>query len=139
MSVSWFINAALTLLIIFICFYFANRLVKGSQQKEQNTIEQDADVYVMILSMAQSGVFINNNPVVTMDLRVKDLAKNKTWLLEKQNETILLITLDAYQVGSVYQGKLDKKDNSVVFVKDPSSGKPITIPRELMTDNNVSY
>ncbi|WEF30314.1 hypothetical protein PYR66_11770 [Klebsiella aerogenes] len=127
MSISWIINAVLTFLIIFVCFYFANRIVKNSQQREQNIIEQGDDAYATILSMKQSGLFINNNPVVTMDLRVANATDGKTWLLEKHDETIQLITLDAYQVGSVYKVKLDSKNNSIVFIKDPSNGKPLTI------------
>ena len=125
MSISWVINAVLTFLIIFVCFYFANRIVKNSQQREHSIMEQGDDVYVTILSMKQSGVFINNNPVVTMDLRVANAADNKTWLLEKHDETIQLIALDAYQVGSIYRAKLDTK--SIVFATDPSNGKPLAI------------
>lgn len=127
MSISWVINAVLTFLIIFVSFYFANRIVKNSQQREHSIMEQGDDVYVTILSMKQSGVFINNNPVVTMDLRVANAADNKTWLLEKHDETIQLIALDAYQVGSIYRAKLDSKTKSIVFVTDPSNGKPLAI------------
>lgn len=127
MSISWIINAVLTFLIIFVCFHFANRIVKNSQQREHSIMEQGDDVYVTILSMKQSGVFINNNPVVTMDLRVANAADNKTWLLEKHDETIQLIALDAYQVGSIYRAKLDSKTKSIVFVTDSSNGKPLAI------------
>lgn len=131
MSISWVINAALTILIMVAGFHFANRIVKNAQQREQSILEQGDDVYVTILSMKQSGVFINNNPVVTMALRVANVADNKTWLLEKHNETIQLITLDAYQVGAVYRAKLDSKTKSIVFVTAPSNGKPLAISNVL--------
>lgn len=118
MTPGWIINAVLTFVIIFICFYFANRIVKNSQRREQLMIENGKDAQVTILTMQQTGLFINNNPVIEMDLRVKDLASGKTWLLEKHKETVLLMTLDAWQVGVIYQAKVEPKDNAIVFVRD---------------------
>jgi hypothetical protein len=38
-------------------------------------------------SLLKTGLFINNNPVIDMDLRVQDLNNGKTWLVEKHQET----------------------------------------------------
>lgn len=86
-------------------------------------MENGSDVQITILSMKQNGLFLNNNPVVEMSLRVTDL-HGKSWLVEKHEETVLLIALDKYQVGDVYDGKFDIKTSSILFVKD-ESGKPI--------------
>ncbi|AER32200.1 hypothetical protein ACVWWU_001039 [Pantoea sp. PA1] len=123
MSISGIVNVVLTILVIFACYYFANKIVRGSQQREQTIIENGSDVQITILSMKQNGLFLNNNPVVEMSLRVTDL-HGKSWLVEKHEETVLLIALDKYQVGDVYDGKFDIKTSSILFVKD-ESGKPI--------------
>ncbi|EIW9475955.1 MULTISPECIES: hypothetical protein [Klebsiella] len=129
MTPGWIINAVLTLVIIFISFYLANRIVKNSQRREQRIIENGNDIQVTILAMRQTGLFINNNPVIDMDLRVQDLNNGKTWLVEKHQETVLLITLDAWQVGVNYEAKLDPKDNAIVFVIDINDKPKLTSER----------
>lgn len=70
-------NVILTFVIILVCYYFANRTVKRNRQREQVMTERGADVYVTILSLKQSDVFINNNPVVEMDLQLENPEKKK--------------------------------------------------------------
>ncbi|MGX9271523.1 hypothetical protein ACWXWK_00110 [Pantoea ananatis] len=123
MSILSVLNVVLTILIIFISYYFANKIVRGSHQFEKAFIKNGSDVQITILSMKQNGLFLNNNPVVEMSLRVRD-SHGKSWLVEKHEETVLLIALDKYQVGDVYGGKFDIKTSNILFVKD-ESGKPI--------------
>lgn len=123
MSILSIVNIVLTLLIIFVCYYFANKIVRGSHQREQAVIENGSDVQITILSMKQNGLFLNNNPVVEMSLRGTD-SHGKSWLVEKYEETVLLIALDKYQVGDVFDGKFDIKTNNILFVKD-ENGKPV--------------
>ncbi|EDX6465828.1 hypothetical protein CBH50_004590 [Salmonella enterica subsp. diarizonae serovar 60:r:e,n,x,z15] len=127
MSISGIANVVLTFLIISVCYYFANKFVRNSQQRDRDIIENGTVVYATILSMRQNGVFINNNPVVEMKLRVEDPGSHKKWLIEKHDETVLLIALDSYQPGGTYHAKLDEKNNTIIFVTD-SSGKPISVP-----------
>ncbi|WP_145033866.1 hypothetical protein [Pantoea ananatis] len=123
MSILSVLNVVLTILIIFISYYFANKIVRCSHQFEKAVTKNGSDVQIIILSMKQNGLFLNNNPVVEMSLRVTDL-HGKSWLVEKHEETVLLIALDKYQVGDVYEGKFDIKTSSILFVKD-ESGKPV--------------
>ncbi|MGG6102443.1 hypothetical protein QNH99_09100 [Pantoea allii] len=125
MSTLSVINFFLTFFIIFISYYIANKIVKKSHQRESDIIEKGSDVEITILSMKQNGILLNNNPVVEMSLRVTD-SHRKSWLVEKHEETVLLIALDIYQVGNIYNGKFDSKGNSVLFVRD-ESGRPIKI------------
>ncbi|WP_232238947.1 hypothetical protein [Serratia rubidaea] len=118
-------NIILTFTIILVCYYFANRVIKGSRRREQGIIEQGADVYVTILSLKQSGLFINNNPVIEMDLRLENPESQAVWMLEKHRETVPQIALSAYQLGLVYQAKANGK-NDFVFIKD-NSGKPVAV------------
>ncbi|MDJ0091393.1 MULTISPECIES: hypothetical protein [Pantoea] len=123
MSILSVINIVLTILIIFASYYLANKIVRSSHQFEKAVIENGSDVQITILSMKQNGLFLNNNPVVEMSLRVTD-SHGKRWLVEKHEETVILIALDKYQVGDVYDGKFDIKTSSILFVKD-EDGKPI--------------
>lgn len=118
-------NVILTFVIILVCYYFANRIVKRDRQREQVMTERGADVYVTILSLKQSGVFINNNPVIEMDLQLENPETKEVWMLEKHRETVLLIALSAYQLGLVYQAKANGK-NDFVFIKD-NAGKPVIV------------
>ncbi|MHB9327955.1 hypothetical protein ACP3S7_10460 [Phytobacter ursingii] len=126
MNISTFdiVNVVATLVLIVIGFGLAKRVVRNSQRKEQDILANGSDVNITILSMKQSGLFINNNPVIEMSLRVEQPQFNKSWLVEKHNETAWLIAVAAYQSGNVYQGKLGQDDKSLVFVKD-GSGKPL--------------
>ncbi len=123
MSILSVINIVLTVLIIFASYYLANKIVRSSHQFEKAVIENGSDVQITILSMKQNGLFLNNNPVVEMSLRVTD-SHGKRWLVEKHEETVILIALDKYQVGDMYDGKFDIKTSSILFVKD-EDGKPI--------------
>ncbi|MGG6192653.1 hypothetical protein ACQV2B_00915 [Pantoea allii] len=123
MSILSVINIVLTILIIFASYYLANKIVRSSHQFEKAVIENGSDVQITILSMKQNGLFLNNNPVVEMSLRVTD-SHGKRWLVEKHEETVILIALDKYQVGDMYDGKFDIKTSSILFVKD-EDGKPI--------------
>lgn len=123
MSILSVINIVLTVLVIFASYYLANKIVRSSHQFEKAVIENGSDVQITILSMKQNGLFLNNNPVVEMSLRVTD-SHGKRWLVEKHEETVILIALDKYQVGDVYDGKFDIKTSSILFVKD-EDGKPI--------------
>jgi hypothetical protein len=105
-------------------FRAGKRVARNLERKEQDILTNGSDVNITILSMKQSGLFINNNPVIEMSLRVEQPQFNKSWLVEKHNETAWLIAVAAYQVGNVYQGKLGQNDKSLVFVKD-GSGKPL--------------
>ena len=126
MNISTFdiVNVVATLVLIVIGFTLAKRVARNLQRKEEDILANGSDVDITILSMKQSGLFINNNPVIEMSLRVEQPQFNKSWLVEKHNETAWLIAVAAYQVGNVYQGKQGQKDKSLVFVKD-GSGKPL--------------
>lgn len=123
MSTSGIVNVVLTLILIVAGFYLANRIARNSQVREEQIMQHGRDIIITILSMKQSGLFINNNPVIEMSLRVEEPAKNKSWLVEKHDETAWLIAVASYNVGNVYQGKIDDKDH-IIFVKD-ASGKPL--------------
>lgn len=131
MNISTFdiVNAVVTIVLIVIVFSLAKRVARNLQRKEEDILANGSDVDITILSMKQSGLFINNNPVIEMSLRVEQPQFNKSWLVEKHNETAWLIAVAAYQVGNVYQGKQGQKDKSLVFVKD-GSGKPLLAVRQ---------
>lgn len=131
MNISTFdiVNAVVTIVLIVIVFSLAKRVARNLQRKEEDILANGSDVDITILSMKQSGLFINNNPVIEMSLRVEQPQFSKSWLVEKHNETAWLIAVAAYQVGNVYQGKQGQKDNSLVFVKD-GSGKPLLAVRQ---------
>lgn len=124
MSLASILNVFLTIVIIAVCYFFANKMIKGGQNREKNMMESGASINVTILSMKQTGLFLNNNPVIEMKLKAESKEKNESWLIEKHNETALLIALDAYQVGNVYEAKLGKNKDDVMFVTD-ASGKPV--------------
>lgn len=113
----------MTFVIIFACYYFAHKVVKNSQHREQIINEKGSNVQLTILSMEQNGLFLNNNPVIEMNLRITD-DNGKSWLVEKHKETVLLIALDKYQVGDTYEGKYDVNNDKFVFVRS-SNGMPI--------------
>ena len=124
MSLFNIVNAVVTLSLCALIWYFAHRVVRNSQEREQTVLEQGRDVNVTILTMKQNGLFINNNPVIDMTLRVEDKANQTSWLVEKHHETAYLIAVASYQVGGIYHGKVEEKTGKIVFVKD-SSGKPL--------------
>ena len=126
MSLFNIVNAVVTLSLCALIWYFAHRVVRNSQEREQTVLEQGRDVNVTILTMKQNGLFINNNPVIDMTLRVEDKANQKSWLVEKHQETAYLIAVASYLVGGVYYGKVEVKTGKIVFVKD-ASGKPLLV------------
>ncbi|WP_237613341.1 hypothetical protein [Pectobacterium parmentieri] len=77
--------------------------------------------------MKQSGLFLNNNPVVDMNLRLAD-STGKTWLVEKHQETVLLISIDKYQVGKTYMAKKDENTDFIIFIKN-RNGWPIEVEK----------
>ncbi|MCU5771709.1 hypothetical protein N5923_08960 [Erwiniaceae bacterium BAC15a-03b] len=124
MSLASVINAILAVIVFGVIWYFSGKIVKGSQTREKNIMENGTSINVTILSMKQNGLFLNNNPVVEMKLKAADKEKKESWLVEKHNETALLIALDAYQVGNVYEAKLGKNKEDILFVRD-ASGRPV--------------
>ncbi|MBI0552713.1 hypothetical protein [Pectobacterium parmentieri] len=127
MSTFGIVNVILTFSIIAVSFYFSNRIVKNSQRRDPTLIETGTDVVVTILSMKQSGLFLNNNPVVDMNLRLAD-STGKTWLVEKHQETVLLISIDKYQVGKTYMAKKDENTDFIIFIKN-RNGWPIEVEK----------
>lgn len=111
MNISTFdiVNVVVTIVLICLIFGLAKRVVRNSQRKEQDILANGSDVNITILSMKQSGLFINNNPVIEMSLRVEQPQFNKSWLVEKHNETAWLIAVAAYQSGNVYQASSRQK------------------------------
>lgn len=124
MSLFNIVNVVVTLSLMALIWHLAQRVVRNSQQREEIVLERGSDVNVTILSMKQNGLFINNNPVIDMSLRIEERANKKSWLVENHQETAYLIAVGSYQVGNVYQGKFDNKTNNIIFVKD-ASGKPL--------------
>ncbi|MCU5771711.1 hypothetical protein N5923_08950 [Erwiniaceae bacterium BAC15a-03b] len=126
MSLANILNVALTFFIIAACYYFANKIIKGNQRREKHLMENGISIIITILSMKQTGLFLNNNPVIEMNLKAENIDKNESWLIEKHNETALVIALNDYQVGNVYHAKVGNNKNDIVFIKD-ESGKPVPI------------
>ncbi|WP_223881491.1 hypothetical protein [Affinibrenneria salicis] len=85
-----------------------------------------AVVRATILSMHQSGLFLNNNPVLELKLKIETEPANKSWLVEKHQETAFLIALSSYEVGGVYDARMGKNENDILLVKD-ESGNPVRI------------
>ncbi len=86
MSTSEVVNVVLTLILIVAAFYLANRIARNSHVREEQIMQHGRDIIITIMSMKQAGLFINNNPVREMSLRVEEPAKNKSWLIEKHTE-----------------------------------------------------
>lgn len=118
MTTNNYIFVAVMIVIMFVFHNFVKYRIKKYQQREQYFISEGHDVNAIILSMRQIGIFFNNNPVVEMKLRIEDVITNKTWLVEAHKETIMLITIDAWQVGNKYQAKTDEEEKKIVFVRD---------------------
>ncbi|MGK9176011.1 hypothetical protein KXR87_22795 [Yokenella regensburgei] len=75
------------------------------------------------MPMKQSGLFINSSPVNGMSLRLEEPGNGKSWIVEKHDETAWLIAVASYNIGNIYQGEIDEKNN-ITVVKDPG-GKPL--------------
>ncbi len=115
-----------TFLIIGACFYMANRFVSKSKEKSRELSENGTKATATILSMQQSGLFLNQNPVLDLSLRINNPMTGRTYLIEKHKETALLMSLDAYQVGGVYEIRIGNKDDEIQFEMG-NDGKPILI------------
>ncbi|KAA9002629.1 hypothetical protein FJU30_03640 [Affinibrenneria salicis] len=126
MTTSNIVELLLTILIFLFAFYWANKIIKGSANREKELKKSGTVVRATILSMRQSGVFLNNNPVLELKLKIEDEQADKSWLVEKHSETALLIALNSYEVGGVYNARMGKNQNDILLMKD-ESGKPIHI------------
>lgn len=124
MSINQYIFMIALVIVLFGFHYFVKYRLKKYQEREQSFINQEIDVNVAVLSMKQTGMLLNNNPVVEMDLRVESPVNGEAWLLEKHKETIMLVTLADWKVGSIYQAKTDQNKSKIVFVRD-SNDKPL--------------
>ncbi|VYU77905.1 hypothetical protein [Metakosakonia massiliensis] len=124
MSLFNIIITVVAFVLMALFWHLANRVVRNSQQREEVFLASGHDVNVTILSMRQNGLFINNNPVIDMTLRVEEPVNHKSWLIENHQETAYIIAVGSYQVGNMYKGKFDSKANKVLLVKD-ASGKPL--------------
>ncbi|MCP2231903.1 MULTISPECIES: hypothetical protein [Erwinia] len=129
MDMPWILNALLVISLILAMNFFVRRAIKKSQLHRENITNKGTSVNLTILSMKQSGVFINNCPVLLLKLRVEDVATGDNWVIDEFKETALLIALNDYQSGNVYQGKLDRNKSEIIFVRDPG-GKPILLDRK---------
>lgn len=119
-------DVVITFAIIAVSYYLAKKIIRGSQLREQSLLQNGIDVNVTILSLKQTGLFINNNPVAEMKLRVVDPLTGNSWLVEKHKEAILLITLDVWQVGNIYHAKTDIEKKQIFFVRD-NNDRPIRV------------
>lgn len=126
MDFSWVLNALLVVFLILAMNFFTKRVIKKSQLHRENMINKGSSVNLTILSMKQSGIFINNCPVLFLKLRVEDVATGDNWIIDEFKETALLIALSDYQSGKIYQGELGRQRNEVIFVHD-SNGKPVPL------------
>ncbi|KAA9002640.1 hypothetical protein FJU30_03575 [Affinibrenneria salicis] len=126
MSISGIINAIVVMSGIALCYYVANRIIKNSQLREVEITQNGLYAKATILSMKQNGIFINNNPVLELKLKIDTDENNHSWLVEKHQETALLIALSAYDVGGIYEARIGKNENDILLVKD-ESGKPVRI------------
>ncbi|QKJ85803.1 hypothetical protein PMPD1_0831 [Paramixta manurensis] len=126
MSVSSVVNVILTIIIFAIALYIANRVIKGSQRREEILTASGRPAKATILSMKQNGLFLNNNPVLDLKLKIELLNEPHSWLVEKHQETAMLIAVASYEVGGVYEARVGKNDNDILLVKD-ASGKSIRI------------
>ncbi|KAA9002634.1 hypothetical protein FJU30_03615 [Affinibrenneria salicis] len=126
MTTSGVVNVIATLVIVVVVFYLANRIVKSSASREKELTANGAVVRATILSMHQSGLFLNNNPVLELKLKIETEPANKSWLVEKHQETAFLIALSSYEVGGIYDARMGKNENDILLVKD-DSGKPVRI------------
>ncbi|MBP2168757.1 hypothetical protein J2125_001949 [Erwinia toletana] len=124
MSVNDVIGGAITVIVILIISLFVDKMIKSGQNREKKIMQSGVGINITILSMKQTGLFINQNPVIEMKLKAEDKEKNESWLIEKHNETAMLIAMDAYQVGNVYEAKLGKNKEDIMFVRD-ASGRPV--------------
>lgn len=75
-----------------------------------------------ILSMRQTTVFLNNNPVVAFTLEIT--AKRRQFTLTDHREVVLYVAMSRYQENRIYSVLVGENENDVMFEKD-SFGYPI--------------
>lgn len=75
-----------------------------------------------ILSMRQTAVFLNNNPVVAFTLEIT--AKRRQFTLTDHREVVLYVAMSRYQENRVYSVLVGENEKDVMFEKD-SFGYPI--------------
>ncbi|ASL88445.1 Uncharacterised protein [Serratia marcescens] len=75
-----------------------------------------------ILSMRQTAVFLNNNPVVAFTLEIT--AKRRQFTLTDHREVVLYVAMSRYQENRIYSVLVGENENDVMFEKD-SFGYPI--------------
>ncbi|HEP1041584.1 TPA: hypothetical protein ACGD5E_001845 [Serratia marcescens] len=75
-----------------------------------------------ILSMRQTSVFLNNNPVVAFTLEIT--AKRRQFTLTDHREVVLYVAMSRYQENRIYSVLVGENENDVMFEKD-SFGYPI--------------
>ncbi|QDI19483.1 hypothetical protein FBF86_16480 [Serratia marcescens] len=74
-----------------------------------------------ILSMRQTAVFLNNNPVVAFTLEIT--AKRRQFTLTDHREVVLYVAMSRYQENRIYSVLVGENENDVMFEKD-SFGYP---------------
>ncbi len=129
MTPGWIINAVLTFVIIFHRLLPCQPHSKKTRNGESSGLSKTETISVLRYSQCgKTGLFINNNPVIDMDLRVQDLNNGKKrGLWKSTRETVLLITLDARQVGVTYEAKTrSKKITPLCFVRDINDKPKLT-------------
>ncbi|MGP2740631.1 hypothetical protein ACTVL4_21635 [Serratia nevei] len=75
-----------------------------------------------ILSMRQTAVFLNNNPVVAFTLEIT--AKRRQFTLTDHREVVLYVAMSRFQENRIYSVLVGENENDVMFEKD-SFGYPI--------------
>ncbi|MBH2697209.1 hypothetical protein JY486_09450 [Serratia marcescens] len=75
-----------------------------------------------IVSMRQTAVFLNNNPVVAFTLEIT--AKRRQFTLTDHREVVLYVAMSRYQENSIYSVLVGENEKDVMFEKD-SFGYPI--------------
>ncbi|HAY0632775.1 TPA: hypothetical protein JS389_002679 [Serratia marcescens] len=75
-----------------------------------------------ILSMRQTAVFLNNNPVVAFTLEIT--AKRRQFILTDHREVVLYVAMSRYKENNIYSVLVGENEKEVMFEKD-SFGYPI--------------
>lgn len=75
-----------------------------------------------ILSMRQTAVFLNNNPVVAFTLEIT--AKRRQFTLTDHREVVLYVAMSRYKENNIYSVLVGENEKEVMFEKD-SFGYPI--------------
>lgn len=118
-------NFIATFIIIGACYFFAKQVIKKSKSHEEKLMAHGIKAIATILSIRQSGLFINNNPVLDLKLRITTLEDNHSYLIENYKETALLIALDSYKVGKTYNIRIGINETDIQFERD-STGRPVS-------------